>query len=71
VRIADEPAAFVAACEAAMAEDPAARTAQADAFLRKTSWDGTWSRMRALLDAVLRQRDAGVDAADAAAAGTA
>jgi UDP-galactopyranose mutase len=52
VRIADDVAAFVAACSSAMAEDPVHRMTQADAFLRQTSWDGTWSRIRLLLDAV-------------------
>ena len=33
-----------------MTEDPATRHTAADAFLRQTSWDGTWSRMRALVD---------------------
>jgi UDP-galactopyranose mutase len=54
VRIADDPAAFVAACEAAMTDDAAARVRQADAFLRQTSWDGTWRRIRLLIDAALR-----------------
>jgi UDP-galactopyranose mutase len=66
VRIADEVPAFVHACLAAMAEDPATRITQADAFLRQTSWDGTWSRIRLLLDEALG-RD--VDRADGATAG--
>jgi UDP-galactopyranose mutase len=52
VRIADDVSAFVAACSAAMSEDPVHRMTQADAFLRQTSWDGTWSRIRLLVDAV-------------------
>jgi UDP-galactopyranose mutase len=56
-RIADEVPAFVKACTAAMAEDPVQRVTQADAFLRQTSWDGTWTRIRSLLDEVLHQRD--------------
>ena len=52
VRIADDPDAFIAACEEAMAEDRAERLTQADAFLRQTSWDGTWTRIRRLMDAV-------------------
>jgi UDP-galactopyranose mutase len=52
VHIADSPDAFVAACEAAMREDPVARQRQADAFLSQTSWDGTWARMRQLVDRV-------------------
>ena len=47
VRIADTVEEFVAACEAALAEDPVTRTRDADAFLRQTSWDGTWAQMRA------------------------
>jgi hypothetical protein len=64
VRIADDVPAFVTACEAAMAEDAAARNRQADAFLRQTSWDGTWRRIRLLVDAALRP-DQGQDAAAA------
>jgi glycosyltransferase involved in cell wall biosynthesis len=58
-RIADDTASFVRACMAAMAEDPVQRLTEADAFLRHTSWDGTWTRIRLLLDDVLRP-----DAAD-------
>jgi UDP-galactopyranose mutase len=50
VRIADEPAAFVRACAAAMAEDATERLRQADAFLRQTSWDGTWRRIGLLVE---------------------
>lgn len=53
VRIADSVEGFVDACEAAMIEDAVARQRDADAFLRQTSWDGTWARMRRLLDATL------------------
>jgi UDP-galactopyranose mutase len=53
VRIADEGPAFVRACTAAMAEDAAARITRADAFLRQTSWDGTWSRIRRMMDDAL------------------
>jgi UDP-galactopyranose mutase len=52
-RIADEPADFVAAVEAALAEDAAERLRQADAFLTQTSWDGTWTRMYHLISAAL------------------
>jgi glycosyltransferase involved in cell wall biosynthesis len=62
VRIADDVPAFVEACAAAMAEDASARVRQADAFLRQTSWDGTWLRIRRLVDAVLRSDDGAVDA---------
>ena len=50
VRIADTVADFVRCCEEAMAEDAVARTREADAFLRQTSWDGTWAQMRRLID---------------------
>jgi UDP-galactopyranose mutase len=50
VRIADDVAGFVEACEAAMAEDPGSRQARADTFLRHMSWDSTWARMRSLVD---------------------
>jgi UDP-galactopyranose mutase len=51
VRIADNVPDFVRACAAAMVEAPEPRNRRADAFLRQTSWDGTWSRMRVLVDA--------------------
>lgn len=50
VRIADTVEAFTNACEAALTEDATARVRGADAFLRQTSWDGTWAQMRRLLD---------------------
>ena len=53
-RIADSVPDFVAACAAAMAEDPAERRRVGDAFLSHTSWDGTWTRISQLLDAALR-----------------
>jgi UDP-galactopyranose mutase len=68
VRIADDPQAFVQACMAAMSEDPSKRITQADAFLRQTSWDGTWTRIRAQLDEVLRRTDSGPAAAEDATA---
>jgi len=37
-----------------MAEDPVERRRVADAFLSHTSWDGTWTRINQLLDAVMR-----------------
>jgi UDP-galactopyranose mutase len=52
VRIADDVPQFVGACAAAMVEDRVKRTTQADAFLRQTSWDGTWARIRRLIDAL-------------------
>jgi len=54
VRIADTVDDFVAACEAAMEEDAAARLRSHDVFLRQTSWDGTWTRMRHLVDSFLK-----------------
>jgi UDP-galactopyranose mutase len=62
VRIADDPSDFVRACMAAMAEDATTRLTQADAFLRHTSWDGTWTRIRVLLDDALSGRDDGAAA---------
>jgi glycosyltransferase involved in cell wall biosynthesis len=59
VRIADEPEAFVAAVEAAMAEDAAARWCAADAFLAGLSWDATWARMRDLIDEAVDVRRGG------------
>lgn len=50
VRIADPVDDFVAACAAAMAEDASERSRAADAFLTQTSWDGTWTQMRQLVD---------------------
>jgi UDP-galactopyranose mutase len=58
VRIADTVDEFVAACEAAMAEDPVARMRDADAFLRQTSWDGTWAQMRQIVQSTLTPADA-------------
>jgi UDP-galactopyranose mutase len=49
-RIADGTPAFVQACAAAMAEDDVKRITHADLFLRQTSWDRTWARIRSLLD---------------------
>jgi UDP-galactopyranose mutase len=54
VRIADDAPSFVAACLEAMGEDASVRMTQADAFLRHTSWDGTWTRIRVLFDKALR-----------------
>ena len=54
VRIADTVEEFVAACEAALAEDAATRLRSHDVFLRQTSWDGTWTRMRHLVDSFLK-----------------
>jgi len=68
VRIADEAPAFVRACEAAMREDAAERITRADAFLRQTSWDGTWNRVRLMLQDVLDDTAAGREIAGGATA---
>jgi UDP-galactopyranose mutase len=60
-RIADDVPQFVHACAAAMAEDPHQRIRQADAFLRQTSWDGTWQRVRRLIDDALQEAADPVD----------
>ena len=65
VRIADTVDDFVLACEASLAEDSAARMRDADAFLRQTSWDGTWAQMRAEMLSCLSTPAAPVRAANA------
>jgi UDP-galactopyranose mutase len=52
VRIADAVPDFVRACEGALNEAPAARRARADAYLKNTSWDRTWSKTALLLKAI-------------------
>ena len=52
VRIADDVESFVGACETAMREDPVARLRTFDRYLKRLSWDTTWSRMLALVNAV-------------------
>jgi hypothetical protein len=47
-----------------MAEDPARRLTKSDAFLRQTSWDGTWNRIRLLIEDALC--DSGAEPRDAA-----
>jgi UDP-galactopyranose mutase len=49
-RIADTVPEFVAAIDAALAEDAAARRARADGFLSQMSWDSTWAQMSQLVD---------------------
>jgi UDP-galactopyranose mutase len=56
VRIADTPEDFVRACEAAMTEDRSAWLPRVDAHLATMSWDTTWGRMKALLDAATVRR---------------
>jgi UDP-galactopyranose mutase len=57
VRIADTPEDFVRACEAAMNEDRTTWLPRVDAHLATMSWDTTWARMKALLDAAAMQRE--------------
>ena len=56
VAIADTPERFAASCAAAIALDPAAFRAEADAHLAAQSWDDTFGRMRALLGDALERR---------------
>lgn len=56
VRIADEPARFVAQAEAAMREDAAQRQQRVDEFLAGRSWDGTWAEMSDLIAAAVASR---------------
>ncbi|WP_437597373.1 glycosyltransferase [Sorangium sp. So ce590] len=56
VRIADAPGDFVAAVEAALAEERGALLARADDFLGQGSWDATWARMDRLLEGTLEAR---------------
>ncbi len=53
VHIAGTAPGFVAAVEDALGEDAAVRIRHADAFLAQESWDGTWDRMRQLIEEVL------------------
>ena len=55
VRIADTVDDFVDACANALREVPEPRRVRADVFLRGTSWNRTWAKTAALLDAVTRQ----------------
>jgi glycosyltransferase involved in cell wall biosynthesis len=52
VRIADDVESFVTACDMAMREDPVARVRMFDRYLKRLSWDTTWSRMLALVNEV-------------------
>jgi UDP-galactopyranose mutase len=69
VRIADDVPAFVSACEAALAEDAPARLTRADAFLRQMSWDGTWNRIKVLVETALVSADVTAAGGSIAAAG--
>jgi UDP-galactopyranose mutase len=55
-RIADSVGGFVRAIEAALIEDPVARLRAGDAFLTHLSWDGTWLRMRQLVEQAIADR---------------
>jgi UDP-galactopyranose mutase len=55
-RIADTVDDFVEAVEAALDEDAAERLRAADAFLTHTSWDGTWTQMRKLIEQAIALR---------------
>jgi UDP-galactopyranose mutase len=56
VRIADAVPDFVRACEDALREPPEPRRVRADVFLRGTSWDRTWAKTAALLDAAMHEQ---------------
>jgi UDP-galactopyranose mutase len=56
VRIADEPEAFVEACEAALTEDREERLNLVDPFIASMSWDRTWRSMAELIDGIVELR---------------
>jgi UDP-galactopyranose mutase len=56
VHIADAPADFVRACEAALAQERTEWLPRVDAHLATMSWDSTWARMKVLMDAAAAQR---------------
>ncbi|XXY14902.1 glycosyltransferase family 1 protein [Sorangium sp. So ce216] len=55
-RIADAPRDFVAAVEAALAEDRGLLLARGDDLLGRSSWDATWARIERLLEGALEGR---------------
>jgi glycosyltransferase involved in cell wall biosynthesis len=55
-RIADTVAEFVAAVDGALDEEPVARLRAGDAFLTHLSWEGTWLRMRKLVEQAVDDR---------------
>jgi glycosyltransferase involved in cell wall biosynthesis len=56
--IADDASAFVAAIEAALAEDPQKRLKQVDIVLSQNSWARTWGRMAELIDDLATRKNA-------------
>ncbi|MEP6800437.1 MAG: glycosyltransferase family 1 protein [Acidobacteriota bacterium] len=66
-RIADTIPEFVAAVEAALAENPAERIARADAFLSRISWERTWFGIRRLLTEAVEARTTEAAGSDALA----
>jgi UDP-galactopyranose mutase len=55
-RIADSPADFAEAIDAALAEDGGIRRDKADRFLSSMSWDRTFARMRKLIESSIQGR---------------
>jgi glycosyltransferase involved in cell wall biosynthesis len=58
VRIADSVDDFVRECTNALREVPEPRRVRADVFLRGTSWDRTWAKTAALVEAVITDQAA-------------
>jgi UDP-galactopyranose mutase len=56
VRIADEPAEFVAAIEASLDDDHGDHIRRSDAFLAGRTWDETWTAMSAEIEDLLDER---------------
>lgn len=56
VRIADTPDAFIAAIDAALVEDAAARQSAANVLLAGMSWDATWASISRLIRSACRRR---------------
>lgn len=57
VEIADDPEAFVEACERLLTQkDDAQRLSETDSFLAQNSWDIAWERMNRLLQETLHRR---------------
>ena len=67
VRIADQVSDFVAACDAAMAEQTGANWTRHDAFLKQMSWDRTWARVERLVTATFAPAEESPATASAAA----